>query len=229
MTRARRKTPAAASWAWLKDPAKLKAGLWVLGILLAALGTVSAGLFNRVKTLQETTAAVTLERDRALASSRTTTAKILELERSRKTSESRYKNLLLARNPVTGEPLFDRDGRPLYDTFEGSAEAVEELVRNVERLQVEVVSLQETVRIRDHELVQLRARTSGPARSPWSGHLAYDAPVATWLTPGTAVIRAGAGYRLLQLLGLDISPTASLGYDLGLQALRVSVGLQLQP
>jgi hypothetical protein len=206
---AKRKAAETAPW-W-----QSKVTLWILGLLLATLSTAGGLLFNRVRSLQEERSELLSERDSAMAEARSTTAKVLELENHRRSAESRYKNLLLARNPLTGEPLFDRNGNPLYDTYEGSANEMEELHKSVERLQTEVITLQAVVREKDLQVATLRLQTSSPGRSRWDFSVGWQ---ASWLTPASGAGTVGLGHHL-DLLGLDVAPRLSMGYDLAAVAL----------
>jgi hypothetical protein len=188
-----------------------KVTLWILGLVVAALATAGGLVFNQVRTLQVERSEILRQRDEAVAVATTTTARVLELESSKKWYESRYRRMTLAKNPFTGEALFDRDGKPLFDVDEGSAEGWEELQRSVESLQTQVLQLNQTVEIREQQLATLRLQTSRPSRGPWDFSLAYSAPLPTWFSLPASTLWAGAGYHL-ELLGLDVAPRAELGF-----------------
>jgi hypothetical protein len=188
-----------------------KVTLWILGLLLAALSTAGGLLFNRVRTLQVERTEILRTRDEAVALATSSTARVLELESAKKWYETRYRRMTLAKNPLTGEALFDRDGKPLFDIDEGSAEGWEELQRSVESLQTENIQLNQTVQIRDQQLATLRLQTSRPARGLWDFSLGYSAPLPTWFSLPASTLWAGAGYHL-ELLGLDVAPRAELGF-----------------
>jgi hypothetical protein len=180
--------------------------IWIVGLLAAALAAASGLMFNQVSSLKEERAELLRERDAAVALAATTTTKVLELESQRRTAESRHRNLLLARNPLTGEPLFDKQGNPLYDTYEGSESMLEEMHKSVERLQTEILHLQAVVRERDASLTTLSLKTYNPGRFSYL----LDVPVLP--TVDLRFVRVGAGVNLGPfMLGADVAPLGGWG------------------
>lgn len=192
--------------AWYEN----KVTLWILGLLLAAMATAGGFMFNRVKTLKVESRVLVQERDQLVQLSRMAEARIHQAETRSTTTESKYRRLLLATNPITGEPLFDKQGNPIFNTDEGSAEAVETLQATLEQTMLERAQLQKSLSEREQELSLLKKQTSRPARGPWDFGLGYSAPVKEWLSLPVATWWTGAGYHL-ELMGLDVGVNAQAG------------------
>lgn len=215
-------TPDQAPW-WTS-----KVTLWILGLLLAALSTAGGFAFNRVRSLQVERSALIQERDQLLQVSRTAEARILQAETRLQTASSRYHRLLLATNPITGEPLFDKAGNPIFNTDDGSAEAVEQLQLSLEQVTKENQVLLESVHAKDQALASVKLQTSRPARSPWDFSLGYSAPFVEWLTLPAASLWAGTGYHL-DLMGMDVAVRGEAGLSPGtLDRLGETVAGKLQ-
>lgn len=191
-----------------------KVTLWIAGLLLAALSTAGGFLFNRVKSLQVERSVIMAERDQLAQVSRTALVLVQQAETRSKTNESRYRKLLLATNPITGEPLFDKAGNPIFNSDEGSAEAMEQLQANYQSVVQENMELKQSLYSREDQIKELSLQTSRPARSPWDFSLGYSAPFAEWLTLPAATLWAGTGYHL-DLMGMDVAVRGEGGLSPG--------------
>lgn len=191
-----------------------KVTLYILSALLAIVSTLGGMMFNKVKTLETAKASVTKERDKALEAVKTAESKRTEAEQQARTNASRYRKLALATNPLTGAAIFDKNGNPVFNSDEGSAEATELLQRTVVELQAERQVLREMVSERDKALSLATKQTSRPARSPWDFGLEYAAPFEKWLDVMGATVYLGPGYHF-ELAGLDVGVDAALGVTPG--------------
>ncbi len=186
--------------------------LWSLGALLALLTSVAGYLGNRVHTLSSTETQLRQERDAAVAVSKTASAQVAKLTERVSTTESKYRKLVLAKNPITGEALFDKEGHPIFDTEDGSSNEVTQLREQLSSTAQAYERLEEKYHMATLALENVKVEVTRPARSAWSYGLGYSAPLSNWLNVQgpSAKVWGGTGYHL-PLLGQEAAIMAQIG------------------
>lgn len=189
---------------------------WIaVGAIALALITALGALASRVVVQSSLLSSQELELAEVKKADKEKSTQIQQLSQSTKSAESKYKKLTAAVNPITGEPLFDKNGNPLFDSDEGSSNQVEQLFSQINELQIENESLQDSVQRKQSIIAELKEKSSGPGFKSTHIGASWDAPLGGYLDGSQGRLGLGAGPNFL-LGSMMLSPGVAFVFPRGM-------------
>lgn len=202
--------------------------MYVIGAAALMVLTTIGALASRVRTYSKQMTAQQVEFSELKQAYKQKEALVTKLEQSTKKSESKYKKLVAAINPLTGEPLFDKDGNPIFNSEDGESSAVEELISQVDSLQRENESLQDSIQRKEFLIRELSEKKSGPSFKAWNGGVRFETPLLSPLDYMAGSWSVGGGPNFL-LGPLTLMPALGVGGPLqGLSKDNAKASLDLR-